>query len=127
MGRDARRLWWIGKPTRKWERDHATPQPDDASPAMKEAEDIDKEEAALRDEQKGRMPEVARDWSSPTRTACSVLDTFQGTPELVELVPSELSMNQKKQAWPQHPEPPCRTKGEHRIGRRPCEGASARE
>jgi hypothetical protein len=81
--------------TRKWERDHATPQPDDASPAMKEAEDIDKEEAALRDEQKARMPEVAKGLELPDQDGVFVLDTFQGTPELVELVSSELSMNQK--------------------------------
>src|SRR5580704_10086380 len=37
--------------TRKWERDHATEQPAEAaSPAMKEAEAIDKEESAERDE-----------------------------------------------------------------------------
>ncbi len=81
--------------TRKWERDHATPQPDDASPAMKEAEEIDKEEAALRDDQKARMPEVAKGLELPDQDGVFVLDTFQGTPELVELVPSALSMNQK--------------------------------
>ena len=35
--------------TRKWERDHAAPTGDDASPAMKEAADIDKEEADERE------------------------------------------------------------------------------
>src|ERR1700733_8876100 len=81
--------------TRKWERDHVTPQPDDASPAMKEAEEIDKEEAAVRDDQKARMPEVSKGLELPDQDGVFVLDTFQGTPELVELVPSELSMNQK--------------------------------
>src|SRR5579872_1339503 len=37
--------------TRKWERDHAEQLAEDPSPAMKEAEDIDKEEAAERAEQ----------------------------------------------------------------------------
>src|SRR6266567_5008836 len=37
--------------TRKYDRDHAEPAPDDLSPAMKEAKDIDKEEAAERTEQ----------------------------------------------------------------------------
>jgi hypothetical protein len=81
--------------TRKWERDHASPPPDDASPSMKEAEELDKEEAALRDDQKARMPEVAKGLELPDEDGVFVLDTFQGTPELVELIPSDLSMNQK--------------------------------
>jgi len=81
--------------TRKWERDHAAPKPDDASPAMKEAEEIDKEEAAVREDQRARMPEVAKGLELPDQDGVFVLDTYEGTPELVELVPSELSMNQK--------------------------------
>jgi hypothetical protein len=81
--------------TRKWERDHATPQPEDISPSMKEAEELDKEEAALRTDQQARMPEVAKGLELPDQDGVFVLDTFQGTPELVELEPSDLSMNQK--------------------------------
>jgi len=81
--------------TRKWERDHANPQPEDVSPTMKEAEEIDKEEAAVREDQKARMPEVAKGLELPDEDGVFVLDNFQGTPELVELLPSELSMNQK--------------------------------
>jgi hypothetical protein len=81
--------------TRKWERDHATPPPDEASPSMKEAEELDKEEAALRADQKSRMPEVAKGLELPDQDGVFVLDTFQGTPELVELVPTDMSMNQK--------------------------------
>lgn len=81
--------------TRKWERDHAN-QPEEApSPAMKEAEDIDKEEAAERDEQKARMPEVAKGLELPDEDSVFVLDTYEGKPELVELLPSELGMNAK--------------------------------
>ena len=80
--------------TRKWENDHAT-QPDDASPAMKEAEDLDKEEASERAEQKARMPEVAKGLELPDQDGVFVLDTFQGTPELVELVPSNLDLRGK--------------------------------
>ena len=40
---------------------------DEASPAMKEAAEIDKEEAAERDEQKARMPEVAKGLELPDR------------------------------------------------------------
>jgi hypothetical protein len=80
--------------TRKWERDHAN-QPEDASPAMKEAADLDKEEAAERDDQKTRMPEVAKGLELPDEDGVFVLDTFQGTPELVELVASDLNMNAK--------------------------------
>ncbi len=80
--------------TRKWENDHAS-QPDDASPAMKEAEDLDKEEASERAEQKFRMPQVAEGLELPNQDGVFVLDTFQGTPELVELVPVELEMRGK--------------------------------
>jgi hypothetical protein len=80
--------------TRKWERDHAN-QVEEASPAMKEAEDIDKEEAAERDAQKARRPEVAKDLELPDEDGVFALDTFQGTPELVELLPNELGANAK--------------------------------
>ena len=66
-----------------------------ASPAMKEAEEIDKEEAAERNEMKARMPEVAKGLELPDEDGVFVLDTYQGTPELVELVPSDLSLNQR--------------------------------
>ena len=81
--------------TRKWETDHADHGSDETSPAMKEAEDIDKEETAARVEQTARMPEVARGLELPDREGVFVLDTFQGTPELVELVPALLAINAK--------------------------------
>jgi hypothetical protein len=80
--------------TRKWELNHAH-EADDSSPAMKEAENIDKEEAAERLEEQQRMPEVAKGLELPDEDGVFVLDTFQGTPELVELVPSELGLNAK--------------------------------
>jgi hypothetical protein len=83
--------------TRKWERDHAeqTAVADDASPAMKEAEDIDKEEATERAEQAARMPEVAKGLELPDQDSVFVLDTYQGTPELVELSPNQLGVDAK--------------------------------
>ena len=83
--------------TRKWEQKHLGPYEgaDAASPAMKEAEEIDKEEAAERNEMKARMPEVAKGLELPDEDGVFVMDTFQGTPELVELVPSDLSLNQR--------------------------------
>lgn len=82
--------------TRKWERDHAQPQPDEEpSPSMKEAEEIDKEEGDLRADQRARMPEVAKGLELPDQDGVFVLDTYQGTPELVELAPNDLSLNQK--------------------------------
>jgi len=83
---------WVA--TRKWETDHATPT-EEASPAIKEAASIDKEEAAERDEQKSRMPEVAKGLELPDEDGVFVLDTFQGTPELVELLPTELNAETK--------------------------------
>jgi hypothetical protein len=83
--------------TRKWERDHAAePTAGDAtSPAMKEAEDIDKEEAAARAEADARRPEVAKGLELPDEDGVFGLDTFQGTPELVEMLPAELNANTK--------------------------------
>ena len=81
--------------TRKWERDHASPAVEDTSPAMKEAADIDKEEAAERAEQTARRPEVAKGLELPDEDGVFALDTFQGTPELVELLPVDLALNAK--------------------------------
>jgi hypothetical protein len=81
--------------TRKWERDHSPVPAEEASPAMKEASDIDKEELAERDEQKARMPEVAKGLELPDEDGVFALDTYEGTPELVELVPSEAGLNTK--------------------------------
>jgi hypothetical protein len=83
--------------TRKWERDHAdqTASADDSSPAMKEAEGIDKEETAERAEEAARMPEVAKGLELPDQDSVFVLDTYQGTPELVELVPNQLAVDAK--------------------------------
>jgi hypothetical protein len=80
--------------TRKWERDHAS-EAGDASPAMKEAEELDKEEAAARADERYRMPEVAKGLELPDSDGVFVLDTYRGTPELVELAPTNLSMNSR--------------------------------
>jgi hypothetical protein len=81
--------------TRKWERDHANQAAEETSPAMKEAAEVDKEEAAERNAQKARMPEVAKGLELPDEDGVFALDTYQGTPELVELLPVELNMNAK--------------------------------
>jgi hypothetical protein len=81
--------------TKKWDRDHAEPAYSDASPAMKEAEELDKEEAAKRAEEAARMPEVAPGLELPDQDSVFALDTFQGTPELVELPPNQLAVDAK--------------------------------
>jgi hypothetical protein len=83
--------------TRKWERDHAATETteEEPSPAMKEAEGIDRDEAAVRNEQSARMPEVAKGLELPDRDGVFALDTYQGTPELVEIKSSEMSLNVK--------------------------------
>lgn len=83
--------------TKKWEQTHTGPYEgaEEASPGMKEAEELDKEEAAERNEMKARMPEVAKGLELPDEDGVFVLDYFQGTPELVELVASDLGLNQK--------------------------------
>lgn len=74
--------------TRKWESGHADEMA--ASPAMKEAEELDKEEAAARADERNRMPEVAKGLQLPDSDGVFVLDTFRGTPELVELAPTDV-------------------------------------
>jgi hypothetical protein len=81
--------------TRKWERDHANLPVEEASPAMNEAADIDKEAAAERAEQLARRPEVSKGLELPDEDGVFALDTFQGTPELVELLPVDLALNAK--------------------------------
>jgi hypothetical protein len=81
--------------THKWEKEHADLVEEDASPAMKEAEDLDKEESQERNEQNARMPLVAEGLELPDEEGVFILDTFEGTPELVELISSDLSMNSK--------------------------------
>jgi len=81
--------------TNKWEREHAAPSGEGASPGMKEAEEIDKEERAERELQKARMPEVSTGLELPDEDGVFALDTFQGTPELVELIPADLNANVK--------------------------------
>jgi len=80
--------------TKKWERDHDT-QLDQASPAMQGAAEIDKQEAAVRDQEKARHPSVAKGLELPDEDGVFVLDTYEGNPELVELLPSELGANAK--------------------------------
>lgn len=81
--------------TRKWESDHASQPAEEVSPAMKEAEEIDKEEADERAEQKARRPEVAKGLELPDEDAVFALDTYAGAPELVELLPVDLALNTK--------------------------------
>ncbi|MGA3130903.1 MAG: hypothetical protein ABSD59_08895 [Terracidiphilus sp.] len=80
--------------THKWEKEH-TDLVQEASPAMHEAEDLDKEESQERNDQKARMPQVAEGLELPDQDGVFILDTYQGTPELVETVSSELAMNAK--------------------------------
>jgi len=81
--------------TRKWERDHANQAADGDSSAMKEAAELDREEAAQREEEKARSPEVAKGLELPDEDSVFVLDTYKGAPELVELLPAELNLNAK--------------------------------
>ncbi len=82
--------------TREWEKAHAEPSADESpSPAMKEAEEVDREERQARDEQKARMPEVAPGLELPDEDGVFVLDNFHGAPELVELPATDMSVDAK--------------------------------
>jgi hypothetical protein len=79
--------------TAKWERDHSVPF--DQSPGMKEAEAVDKEASEERELLKAQMPEVAPGLELPNQDSVFALDTFEGTPALVELLPTELDIANK--------------------------------
>jgi hypothetical protein len=81
--------------TRKWEQDKVKAAVEEPSPAMKEAAEINREEAAVREEQKARRPEVAKGLQLPDEDSVFALDIFEGAPELVELAPVDLAMNAK--------------------------------
>jgi hypothetical protein len=81
--------------TRKWEQQHNAVPGEEVSPAMKEAAALDEEETAERADQKARMPEVARGLNLPDQDGVFVLDTYHGTPELVELKPTDVDPGAK--------------------------------
>jgi hypothetical protein len=86
---------WVA--TRKWEQQAEQAAAEAQSPAMQEAAEIDKEEAAERMAQKDRMPEVARGLNLPNQDGVFVLDEYQGSPQLVELVPSTGDLQMARQ------------------------------
>jgi hypothetical protein len=86
---------WVA--TRKWEQQTEQAAAEAQSPAMQEAEEIDKEEAAERLAQKDRRPEVAHGLNLPNQDGVFVLDQYQGTPQLVELVPSTGDLQMARQ------------------------------
>ena len=81
--------------TRKWEQDLATAPVVEHELTAKEAEDLEKAEAEERDEQRARHPEVAKGLALPDEDAVFALDTFHDKPELIELVPVDLTENGK--------------------------------
>ncbi|MFC5863846.1 hypothetical protein ACFPT7_16175 [Acidicapsa dinghuensis] len=83
--------------TKKWEQQAAQAAVEADSPAVEEAREIDKEEAAERAANKDRMPEVARGLNLPDQDGVFVLDTYQGEPQLVELVPSTGDLQMSRQ------------------------------
>jgi hypothetical protein len=82
--------------TKKWEQ-HAADAAQEQSPATQEAAEIDKEEAVERAAEKGRMPEIARGLNLPDQDGVFVLDEFQGTPQLVEIVPNTGDLQMARQ------------------------------
>ena len=83
--------------TKKWEQNAQKAADEAQSPAMQEAAEIDKEEAAERQANKDRMPEVSRGLNLPDQSGVFVLDEYQGTPQLVELVPSTGDLQMARQ------------------------------
>jgi hypothetical protein len=81
--------------TRKWEKEHADLTEEQPSPAMKEAEELDKEETEERNDEKARMPDVAPGLELPDREGVFAMDTYQGTPELIELTPTDMTTDTK--------------------------------
>jgi hypothetical protein len=81
--------------TRKWEQQHNQQSAGDVSPGMQEAVKLDQEETEERADQKARMPEVARGLNLPDQDGVFTLDTYHGTPELVQLNPTDIDLGAK--------------------------------
>ena len=87
--------------TRRWEQQQVDPKEenglgDAASPAMKEAAELDREEARQRAAVEQQMPEVAPGLRLPDRDGVFALDRFQGKPELVEIAPATGTLETSK-------------------------------
>ena len=84
--------------TRRWQRDHDADATPEASPAMKRAAELDREEAENRAEESARTPEILPGLKLPDYDGVFALDHFRNQPELVEIKPNELNLNthQKK-------------------------------
>ncbi len=80
--------------TRKWEQAHA--EDEQPSPGMQDAEAVDKEEIEARDEQRARTPTVSPGLNLPDQDGVFVLDTYHGTPELVELPSTDISLDRRE-------------------------------
>jgi hypothetical protein len=80
--------------TRKWEQVQAAAIKE-VSAGLEEDTEIDKDETAESDELKARQPEVATGLALPDEDAVFALDTFNGAPELVELVSIDMDINAK--------------------------------
>lgn len=76
--------------TSQWEQNHGAPRDEDLSPAMQQARAIDKEEVDERLDQLARMPEVAPGLQLPDQDSVFALDSFDGKPELVEMLPTDV-------------------------------------
>jgi hypothetical protein len=74
--------------TDKWAKDHAlgSPAAADVPPSAAEAEAIDKAEQAERAEQAALTPQIAPGLRLPDSGGVWAMDTFQGQPELVEVL-----------------------------------------
>lgn len=79
---------WVA--TEKYQKDHA-PGAKDAPTTVQLDPELEKEEADLR----ARTPEVAPNLRLPEDTSVLVMDTFQGTPELVSLAQSSGELNKQ--------------------------------
>lgn len=83
--------------THKWETQQAELAAQAQSPAMTEAAELDKEEAAEREANKNRRPEVARGLNLPDEDGVFLLDEYRGVPELVEIVPATSDLQMARQ------------------------------
>lgn len=81
--------------TRRWEQAHAATD-DENAPGMAEAAEVDKEEAEIREQENSRTPLVAPGLDLPDQSGAFVLDTYHGTPELVQLPATDMSLNRRQ-------------------------------
>ena len=113
--------------TRKWERDHAEPDRRRGLAGDERGRGYRQRRGRRTRAEKARRPEVAKGLELPDEDGVFALDTFEGTPELVELTARGSGAECEEPARAEHAESAGRLQGQPGTRGRACQGSSACE